>query len=149
MKIGILLHDLPVETNRVDLDPNVKDAWGLPVARITHTPHANDFAQEKWQVAKNGEILEAAGAKKVIPGQHGADHGQHFSRAGHGAHGQRPATSVVDRWCRSHDVPNLYVFDASFFPTATGINPALTIMANAWRVLGPDHPGRPPRLVRD
>ena len=67
MKIGVLLHDLPVESNRVDLDPTVTDAWGLPVARITHTPHSNDFAQEKWQVAKNGEILEAAGAAKIIP----------------------------------------------------------------------------------
>jgi choline dehydrogenase-like flavoprotein len=133
MKIGVLLHDLPVEDNRVDLDPNVKDAWGLPVARITHTPHSNDFAQERWQVAKNGEILEAAGAKKVIPVNMDRITGNTSHELGTARMGNDPTTSVVDRWCRSHEVPNLYVFDASFFPTATGINPALTIMANAWR----------------
>ncbi|MCJ1673975.1 GMC family oxidoreductase [Rathayibacter sp. VKM Ac-2929] len=133
MKIGILLHDLPRESNRVDLDPTVKDAWGLPVARITHTPHPNDFAQEKWQVAKNGEILDAAGAAKVVPVNMERITGNTSHELGTVRMGNDPATSVVDRWCRSHEVPNLYVFDASFFPTATGINPALTIMANAWR----------------
>jgi choline dehydrogenase-like flavoprotein len=133
MKIGILLHDLPVESNRVDLDPTVKDAWGLPVARITHTPHSNDFAQEKWQIKKNGEILEAAGASVVVPVNMERITGNTSHEMGTARMGDNPATSVVDRWCRSHEVPNLYVFDASFFPTATGINPALTIMANAWR----------------
>ena len=40
---------------------------------------------------------------------------------------------MVDTWCQSHDVKNLYVFDGSWFPTATGVNPTLTIMANAIR----------------
>jgi choline dehydrogenase-like flavoprotein len=133
MKIGVLLHDLPVESNRVDLDPDVTDAWGMPAARITHTPHPNDFAQERWQVAKNGEILEAAGASRVIPVNMERITGNTSHELGTTRMGTDPATSVVDKWCRAHDVPNLYVFDASFFPTATGINPALTIMANTWR----------------
>jgi len=133
MKIGVLLHDLPVESNRVDLDPDVKDAWGMPAARITHTPHKNDFAQERWQVAKNGESLEAAGASRVIPVNMERITGNTSHELGTTRMGNDPATSVVDKWCRTHDVPNLYVFDASFFPTATGINPALTIMANTWR----------------
>nr|WP_284294926.1 GMC family oxidoreductase [Luteimicrobium album] len=133
MKIGVLLHDLPVESNRVDLDPDVVDAWGLPVARITHTPHPNDYAQERWQVAKNGEILEAAGASRVIPVNMERITGNTSHELGTVRMGDDPATSVVDRWCRSHEVDNLYVFDASVFPTATGINPALTIMANSWR----------------
>jgi len=137
MKIGVLLHDLPVESNRVDLDPDVTDAWGLPVARITHTPHPNDYAQERWQVTKNGEILEAAGASRVIPVNMERITGNTSHELGTARMGDDPATSVVDRWCRTHDVPNLYVFDASFFPTATGINPALTIMANTWRCV--DH----------
>jgi choline dehydrogenase-like flavoprotein len=48
--------------------------------------------------------------------------------------GSNPATSVLDPWCRSHAVPNLHVADASFMPTSTGINPSLTIAANAVRV---------------
>ena len=48
--------------------------------------------------------------------------------------GDDPARSVVNRWCRSHDVPNLWMVDASVFPTSGGYNPTLTILANAYRV---------------
>jgi choline dehydrogenase-like flavoprotein len=41
---------------------------------------------------------------------------------------------VLNRWCRAHEVENLYVVDGAPFPTGTGSNPTLTIMANAWRV---------------
>jgi choline dehydrogenase-like flavoprotein len=134
MKIGMIVHDLPRETNRVDLDPNVVDAWGLPAARITHTSHPNDVALAKWQVAKNAEILEAAGAKHIvkielqqpIPGTTTHQHGT-------ARMGNDPAKSVLNKWCRAHDVPNLYVLDGSSFPTALGVNPTLTMMANAWR----------------
>ena len=56
MKIGFILQDMPQETNRVDLDPDVKDMWGLPVARITNNPHVNDTAMSRWQINKNVEI---------------------------------------------------------------------------------------------
>ncbi len=133
MKLGVMVQDLPVESNRVDLDPNVVDAWGLPVARITHTPHANDFAQAKWQVAKNMEILEVAGASKIIPVNLEKITGNCCHEMGTARMGDDPSKSVVDKWCQTHDVPNLYIFDGSFFPTSTGVNPTLTIMANAWR----------------
>src|SRR5699024_8721833 len=133
MKLGVLLHDLHVDANRIDLDPNVKDAWGMPAARITHTPHSNDYAQERWRIEKNAEILQAAGDYKTIPVNMERITGNTSHELGTVRMGDDPSTSVVDRWCRSHDVPNLYVFDGSIFPTATGINPALTIMANAWR----------------
>ncbi len=42
-------------------------------------------------------------------------------------------TSVLNEWCEAHDVPNLFVLDGSCFPTALGVNPTLTMMANAWR----------------
>ena len=45
-----------------------------------------------------------------------------------------PDTSVLNRDCRAHEVENLYAVDGSPFPTSTGVNPTLTIMANAWRV---------------
>ena len=48
--------------------------------------------------------------------------------------GDDPATSVLDRNCRTHDVDNLYVVDGSFFPSNAGVSPALTIIANALRV---------------
>ena len=56
MKVGLCLHDLPVETNRVDLDPMIMDAWGLPAVRVTYKSHPNDLALAKWQLSKNAEI---------------------------------------------------------------------------------------------
>ncbi|MCZ6659477.1 MAG: GMC family oxidoreductase [Gammaproteobacteria bacterium] len=136
------LEDLPVETNRVDLDPDVKDGHGLPVPRITHKQHANDLAMMSWYTDRMREIGEAAGAvdswvpdapftnlteKKAMPGAAGHFHGTCRM-------GDNPKSSVVDRWCRSHDVKNLWVVDGSFFPTSGGYNPTLTILANAYRV---------------
>jgi choline dehydrogenase-like flavoprotein len=133
MKIGLILHDLPVEANRVDLDPTVKDAWGLPVARITHKPHVNDVAMGRWQVDKNVEILQAAGARKTIPVYLEEMTGNTCHQHGTVRMGTDPAASVLNEWCQAHDVENLFVFDGSGFPTATGVNPTLTMMANAWR----------------
>jgi choline dehydrogenase-like flavoprotein len=133
MKIGLILHDLPQENNRIDLDPTVKDAWGLPVARITHRAHRNDVAMGKWQVDKNVEILEAAGARKTIPVYLDQMTGNTCHQHGTVRMGTDPKKSVLNEWCQAHDVDNLFVLDGSGFPTATGVNPTLTMMANAWR----------------
>ncbi len=134
MAVGLVLHDLPQETNRVELDDTVTDAWGLPVARITHRPHPNDLAQGRWIIDRNAEILEAAGATEVwrvyitrVTGNCSHQHGTLRM-------GDDPETSVLDKSCRAHEVPNLYGIDGGPFPTSTGVNPTLTIMANAWRV---------------
>ncbi|OHV72698.1 GMC family oxidoreductase [Ensifer sp. LCM 4579] len=133
MKIGMCLHDLAVESNRVDLDPTVKDAWGMPVARITHRSHSNDLALAKWQLAKNAEILDAAGAKQVTSVSHQRCTGNTFHQHGTARMGFDPSKTVLNEWCEAHDVPNLYVIDGSGFPTALGVNPTLTMMAHAWR----------------
>ena len=133
MKVGVIVQDLPQDTNRVDLDPDVRDAWGLPVARITTRPHANDIAQGNWMVAKGMDILNAAGARHVIPVPMTDITGNCNHEMGTTRMGDNPAASVLDRWGRAHDVPNLYVLDGSTFPTSLGANPTLTIMANAWR----------------
>lgn len=133
MKIGLILHDMPVESNRVELDPDVKDAWGLPAARITHKPHPNDVHMAKWQVDKNAEILEAAGAAKTIPVYLERSTGNTCHQHGTARMGTDPSASVLNEWCQAHDVDNLFILDGSGFPTSTGVNPTLTIMANAWR----------------
>lgn len=133
MKLGVLLNDLPCETNKVDLDPTVRDAWGQPVARITHTNHPNDIALGNWQLRKNQEILAAAGADDIIPVPFERTSGNACHQHGTTRMGNDPETSVLDKWCRAHDVDNLYVLDGSSFPTGMGVNPTLTIMANAWR----------------
>jgi choline dehydrogenase-like flavoprotein len=134
MSAGIVLQDLPQATNRVDLDPGVRDAWGLPVARITHRAHGNDIAQANWLVDRCGEILEGAGAAKVWRNYINEITGNAVHQHGTTRMGRDPDASVVNPECRAHDVPNLYVVDGSVFPTPSGVNPTLTIMANAWRV---------------
>jgi choline dehydrogenase-like flavoprotein len=134
MSVGLVLSDVPQHCNRVDLDPAVSDAWGQPVARITHQTHANDLAQGSWMLARSVEILEAAGASRVwrfpmerITGNASHQHGTLRM-------GEDPSESVLNRWCQAWDVQNLFAIDGSPFPTPAGNNPTLTIMANAWRV---------------
>jgi choline dehydrogenase-like flavoprotein len=133
MVLGMDLQDLPRHDNRVDLDPTMRDAWGLPVARITYENHPNDHAQAAWQVAKNSEILEEAGAEITLPFNLERCTGNTSHQHGTARMGTDPSASVVNEWCRAHDLENLYVLDGSVFPTATGVPPTLTIMANAWR----------------
>lgn len=134
MAVGVCLHDLPQHENRVELDESVTDAWGLPVARVTHKAHQNDIEQGRWIIDKNVEILDAAGATKSwavyidrITGN--ASHQHSTIRMG-----TDPEDSVLNKLCQAHEVENLYAVDGSPFPTSTGVNPTLTIMANAWRV---------------
>lgn len=133
MKVGIPIQDIPQESNSVDLDPTVRDAWGLPAARITAKPHANDLAQADWMLARCSEILESGGASVIKPVQMTDITGNCNHELGTVRMGTDPARSVLDRWGRAHDVDNLYVLDGGFFPTSLGANPTLTIMANAWR----------------
>jgi len=134
MAVAMVLHDMPQHDNRVDLDDTVVDAWGLPVARITLAPHENDLAQGRFLVDRCGDILEAAGGQDVTRVYADKVTGNCSHQHGTARMGDDPQTSVTDRNCRAHEVDNLYVVDGSPFPTATGANPTLTIMANAWRV---------------
>jgi len=134
MAVAMVLHDMPQHDNRVDLDPDVVDAWGLPVARITLQPHENDLTQGRFLVDRCEEILAAAGAKEIDKVYATKITGNCSHQHGTTRMGDNPDTSVLDRNCRAHEVDNLYVVDGGPFPTATGANPTLTIMANAWRV---------------
>ena len=132
--VGMVVHDMPQHDNRVDLDDTVVDAWGLPAARVTLTPHPNDLAMGRWVIDRNAEILEAAGAKTTYRVYPERVTGNCSHQHGTTRMGDDPATSVLNRECQAHEVANLYVVDGGSFPTATGANPTLTIMANAWRV---------------
>jgi choline dehydrogenase-like flavoprotein len=134
MAVAMVVHDLPQHDNRVELDEAMTDAWGLPVARITIIAHDNDLAMGRFLIDRNAEILEAAGAASVQKVYIGRITGNCSHQHGTTRMGSDSETSVLDRWCRSHEVDNLFVVDGGPFPIGTGINPTLTIMANAWRV---------------
>lgn len=135
-----VLEDLPMEENRVELDPAVKDAQRLPAPRIIHRQHPNDLAMNRWFAERLLEMADAAGAVEKWRARTFALMDESSAMPGsahlHGTcrMGDDPAKSVVDRWCRSHDVPNLWVVDCSVFPTSGGYNPTLTLLAMAYRV---------------
>ena len=132
--IGVMgpVQEMPVFTARIQVDPKVKDHWGIPVARLSGGRHPNDIVTGKFLASKAAEWLKEAGAVTTwtfAPGP-GLSGGQH--QAGTCRMGDDPQTSVVDKYCRVHDVDNLYVVDGSVHVTNGGFNPVLTIMAIAY-----------------
>jgi choline dehydrogenase-like flavoprotein len=127
------VQEMPVFDARVQVDPKVKDHWGIPVARLSGRKHPHTLEIARYMAEKAEAWLKAAGAVQTwrrLPGP-GLSGGQH--QAGTCRMGNDPKTSVVDRNCRVHDTDNVYVIDASVHVTNGGFNPALTILANAYR----------------
>ncbi|OXJ22416.1 choline dehydrogenase [Burkholderia sp. HI2761] len=125
--LKIVGETLPRADNRVTL-ADERDAFGLPIARVTYSYDDNDRRMIRHAFAQMGRSLEAAGARDIW---HEEDDTCHL--AGTVRMGDDPATSVVDADCRSWDIPNLWVCDGSVFPTVGGVNPSLTIQAIACR----------------
>jgi choline dehydrogenase-like flavoprotein len=124
---------LAVESNSVSLDPTVKDKWGRPALRVTYRDHPDDVKMMAFLVERAKEVLHAAGATKVwevFPAQEQTA-GAHL--LGTCRMGNDPRDSVVDRYHRAHDVPNLFICDGSSFVTSGRGQPTMTIMALAFR----------------
>lgn len=127
------VQEMPVFDARVQVDPKVKDRWGIPVARLSGKKHPHTIEIARFIAGKAQDWLKEAGATNTwrrIPGP-GLSGGQH--QAGTCRMGNDPKTSVVDSNCRIHDVDNVYVIDAGSHVTNGGFNPVLTILANAYR----------------
>jgi choline dehydrogenase-like flavoprotein len=123
---------LAVESNNVTLDPEVKDAWGLPAIRVTYKDHPDDLANARFLQDRGAEILEAAGASRVSKSPvNGSKFSVHL--LGTCRMGNDPAASVVDKYHRSHDVPNLFICDGSSLVTSGRGQPTMTIQALAFR----------------
>ena len=126
---AVLCEDLPEEHNRIVLDPDRADADGVPGVRVEYRLSENSRRMLAFMVDRATESLQAAGAWRVEANWPlGNAHLMGTARMG-----DDPATSVVDRWCVSHDVPNLLVVDGSVFVTAGSANPTSTIVAIALR----------------
>jgi choline dehydrogenase-like flavoprotein len=129
---------LPTAGTHVTLDPEVKDRQGLPVARVSIEAHPATLAAARFLAGRGRAVLEAAGASEVIddvPATPAARAGAYpFLQAGTARMGRKPDESVLDPGGQAHDVKNLYVADASGFPSAGGAPHTLTIMANSLRI---------------
>jgi choline dehydrogenase-like flavoprotein len=129
--------DAPQPGNRVDLDPAVRDVFGLPVPRVTYAPHAFELEARRFYVPVMRELLLNAGCRRVFTAPCETLLGDPpTSRHVMGTlrMGDDPARSVVDAAGRFHDVDNLYACDGSVFPTSSGYNPTLTLIAVALRI---------------
>jgi choline dehydrogenase-like flavoprotein len=122
---------LPIETNAISLDPELRDARGLPVGRLHYEWAANDVKVAAAARDKAVELMTASGARKVRVGLNYGAHAMGTCRMG-----ADPKTSVVNSFGQTHDVRNLFVCDTSVFVTGTGLNPTLTAMAIAKRSAG-------------
>ncbi|HYV56360.1 MAG TPA: GMC family oxidoreductase [Candidatus Nitrosopolaris sp.] len=131
--------DAPQRTNAVDLDGRYTDVYGRPVARITYSNHAFEMETRKFYLPYMKQICIQAGVPSgkvfVAPNNYalvGPPSSRHIM--GTLRMGSDPAVSVIDPDGRFHDLDNLYACDGSVFPTASGYNPTLTIIAVALKI---------------
>ena len=131
--IAAQIEDLPYPYQTIDLDPDHRDAWGLPAPRLTYDwRRPNEIKRTDYVTQKMEEMANVMGAAHAwrsgyTPGTPGGHH------EGGTRMGSDPKTSVVNRYGQSWDIPNLFVVGSSTFPSmGSGFNPTLTIQALAY-----------------
>jgi choline dehydrogenase-like flavoprotein len=119
----VMSEDLPRDENRVTVEPDGR-------IRLQYRPD-NTTSHNKL-VKETKAILRRLGYWLIVSHSHKGKNTTH--QCGTLCFGTDPRTSVLDPYCRAHDVENLFVVDASFFPSSAAVNPGLTIIAQALRV---------------
>jgi choline dehydrogenase-like flavoprotein len=127
---GLVCEDLPHEENRIELSRSLRDSSGMPAPRMVYRIDDNSHSLCDWHIARATESLYESGAWDVRVDLRYPANG-HFM--GTARMGDDPTRSVVDRWCMTHDSPNLGIIDGSVFVTSGGVNPTSTISALALR----------------
>jgi choline dehydrogenase-like flavoprotein len=129
ISLGAFGESLARWDNYIEIDRELKDAWGIPALRISMTHGDNEAALMNDAAASAAEMLDAAGAKDIrvtvgveMPGM--AIHELGTARMGHD-----PKKSVLTPFNQSHDVKNLFVMDGASFVSSACQNPTLTMMA--------------------
>jgi gluconate 2-dehydrogenase alpha chain len=126
------IENLPYADQTIDLDPGVRDQWGLPAPRLTYNwQRPNELAHVEFMLRKMEELGRAMGATHVWRAPLGSG-----SPAAHHEGGTRmgsdPKTSVVNRFGQTWDIPNLFIIGSSTYPSMSGLNPTLTSQALAY-----------------
>lgn len=137
LEIRLTADDLAMKANRVSLDPTYVDEYGYPVACISRAKGSNEQSVDRLGTALMPQVFEAyrqKGAVKAVGTSPAilklvGDHQMGTCRMG-----DDPAASVVNRFCRLHEAENVFVVDSSFMPSGFGLNPMVTVVANALRV---------------
>ncbi|MDA2895495.1 GMC oxidoreductase, partial [Mycolicibacterium sp. BiH015] len=128
--LAAMMEDLPYLDNRVQLS-DTSDSDGRQRIRIRYRLHRNEIERHRTFLRLFREVLGPFRTRILGSGRNNANLGH---VCGTCRFGTDPATSVLDPQNRAHEVDNLYVVDSSFFPSSAGLNPSLTVAANALRV---------------
>jgi choline dehydrogenase-like flavoprotein len=120
---------LPRRDNFVEIDPTLRDTWGIPALRIQCTWGPNELALLEDMQQTAAEMLEAAGATHVETVNEHLQPGQCIHEMGTARMGRDPKTSVLNAWNQCHDVPNVFVTDGACMTSSANQNPSITYMA--------------------
>ena len=121
---------LPYFDNKVELHPELKDQWGIPILHISCELKENEHKILKISSQMGVEMMEKAGFKDIAPGNPKEwIFGDGIHEMGTARMGRDSKTSVLNQWNACHDVPNLFVTDGSFMTSSGCQNPSLTYMA--------------------
>ena len=129
VSLGAFGESLARFDNFCEIDPNLKDAWGIPALRISMTHGKNEAALMRDAGITAAEMLEAAGAKNIQLTTGTEMPGMAIHEVGTARMGDDAKKSVLNAFCQSHDVSNLLVADGSGFVSSACQNPTLTMMA--------------------
>ena len=128
-ELGAFGESLARWDNFCDIDPGLKDSWGIPALRINMTHGPNESAMMEDAAVAAAEMLEAAGAKNIKINTGLQMPGMAIHELGTARMGAESKKSVLDPWNQTHDVKNLFVMDGACFVSSGCQNPTLTMMA--------------------
>lgn len=131
-KFEIFVDWLPNNDCRVELEDEIKDKWGDPVAKVWLGYHQHDLKVASYLAEKAESLFRESGLKNVQSTVSGAVSSN--LQAGGCRFGKDAKTSVLNEQCRAHEVENLFITDGSFMPTGGSVTYTFTIYANAFRV---------------
>ncbi len=115
--------------NYCEIDPALKDAWGIPALRISMTHGSNEAAMMEDAAVTAAEMLEEAGARNIKLNAKLAMPGMAIHELGTARMGDDPKKSVLNAYNQAHDIKNLFLFDGASFVSSGCQNPTLTMMA--------------------
>lgn len=130
INIGAFGEQLPNPDNRVTLHPSKRDRWGNPLAVFEVRYSENEYTMLEEARKDAVAMLEAAGCINITSSPVNLTRpGNRIHEMGSARMGRDPATSVLNGWCQTHEIPNLFVTDGSFMVSSACQNPSLTYLA--------------------
>lgn len=134
--VGLHGSSMAHRTNYLDLDPTYTDSWGRPLLRMTYDFTLNDRLMSEHITPFAEEIARGMGGSEIKVnrrrGSYDSKPYQTTHNTGGTIMGTRPSDSVVNRYCQSWDLPNLFITGAGLFPQNAGYNPTGTVAALAY-----------------